>query len=160
MLRTDYKNDILDTDVNVTRVYNIKNSSGAIIEENVMIEETTVFSQQGTKFGANDINATNEEVNHLSDSLSKINNIKYGYITIIIPSVPSKGIASGTGYIDLTNIKIVAMTGVDVSGATNSFFGMGEINSTTGTVVGKIFNNTSSTQSNAKVTIFYSYVDK
>lgn len=73
MLKTDYTNDILDTSKNTERVYNLKNASGEIVEENIRIEDITEYSQEGSKFGANDINATNTEVNGLSANVGTLN---------------------------------------------------------------------------------------
>ena len=77
-LRTDYTNDILDTSKNTERKYNIKNSNGTIVEENVTFEDVTEYSQEGSRFGATDINVTNEEVNKLNQNLNDIpNNAPY-----------------------------------------------------------------------------------
>ena len=65
-LRTDYTNDILDTSKNTERKYNIKNSNGTIVEENVTFEDVTEYSQEGSRFGATDINVTNEAVNNIN----------------------------------------------------------------------------------------------
>lgn len=73
MLKTDYTNDILDTSKNTERVYNLKNASGEIVEENIRIEDITEYSQEGSKFGANDINATNQMVNILESNVNNIN---------------------------------------------------------------------------------------
>ena len=61
-LRTDYKDDILDTSVNEKRKYNlITNSDGT-----VSLEDVTEYSQVGDSFGGADINRTNEEINRIS----------------------------------------------------------------------------------------------
>lgn len=61
-LRTDYKDDILDTSVNEKRKYNlITNSDGT-----VSFEDVTEYSQVGDLFGGADISRTNEEVNRIS----------------------------------------------------------------------------------------------
>lgn len=61
-LKTDYKDDILDTSVNEKRKFNmITNSDGT-----VSFEDVTTYSQVGDSFGAGDINETNlaiEDVN-------------------------------------------------------------------------------------------------
>lgn len=62
MLKTDYKDDILNTDVNVNRKFNIVRSNGTLVEQNVELRETTVFEQEGDSFGAKDINETNEAI--------------------------------------------------------------------------------------------------
>lgn len=66
MLKTDYTNDILDSSKNTERVYNIKNASGEIVNAGIKIEDITEYTQEGSKFGANDINATNEAVNNIN----------------------------------------------------------------------------------------------
>jgi len=71
-LRTDYKDDVLDTSVNNNRVYVIKDSSGAILYEGATIEEITKFEQEGSSFGAADINATNEAVNEINNNLEEL----------------------------------------------------------------------------------------
>ena len=61
-LRTDYKDDILDTSVNEKRKYNlITNSDGT-----VSLEDMTEYSQFGDSFGGADINRTNGEINRIS----------------------------------------------------------------------------------------------
>lgn len=67
-LRTDYTNDILDTSKNTERKYNIKNSNGTIVEENVTFEDVTDYTQEGSRFGASDINAITTRVNQLTAS--------------------------------------------------------------------------------------------
>lgn len=64
-LRTDYKDDVLDTSVNTKRKYNmITNSDGT-----VSFEDATAYSQNGDSFGAADINSANEEVNNAKNAL-------------------------------------------------------------------------------------------
>lgn len=62
MLKTDYKDDILNTDVNVNRKFNIVRSNGTVVEQNVELRETTTFKQTGDSFGAKDINETNKAI--------------------------------------------------------------------------------------------------
>lgn len=65
-LKTDYKDDVLDTTQNTKRKYQmIDNGDGT-----VSFEDVTEYLQQGDSFGANDINDTNEEVNIINDKLS------------------------------------------------------------------------------------------
>ena len=64
-LKTDYKDDILDTSQNTKRKYQmIDNGDGT-----VSFEDVTEYLQQGDSFGADDINDTNEEVNIINDKL-------------------------------------------------------------------------------------------
>ena len=59
LLKTDYKDDVLDTSVNTSRRYRmITNSDGT-----VSLEDVTVYLEEGDIFGAVDINKTNEAVN-------------------------------------------------------------------------------------------------
>lgn len=75
MLKTDYKDDILNTDVNVNRKFNIVRSNGTLVEQNVELRETTAFKQVGDSFGAKDINETNEAI---VDVTSKLQNLQIG----------------------------------------------------------------------------------
>lgn len=63
MLKTDYKDDVLNTDINVNRKFSIVRSNGTVVEQNVELRETTAFKQTGDSFGAKDINETNEAIN-------------------------------------------------------------------------------------------------
>ena len=65
-LKTDYKDDVLDTTQNTKRKYQmIDNGDGT-----VSFEDVTEYLQQGDSFGADDINDTNEEVNIINDKLT------------------------------------------------------------------------------------------
>ena len=67
-LKTDYKDDVLDTTQNTKRKYQmIDNGDGT-----VSFEDVTEYLQQGDSFGADDINDTNEEVNIINDKLNNI----------------------------------------------------------------------------------------
>lgn len=60
-LKTDYQNDILDTSVNTHRRYAVKNNSDdTVIHDDVYLEDITTYTQKGTSFGAEDINAVNK----------------------------------------------------------------------------------------------------
>lgn len=52
-LRTDYKDDILDTSVNTQRKYRVVNND----DETVSFVDETVYTQNGDTFGASDVNA-------------------------------------------------------------------------------------------------------
>ena len=68
-LKTNYKDDVLDTQVNTKRRYNmIENADGT-----VSLEETTAYTQVGDTFGAMDINSTNEAVNRATGALGGLN---------------------------------------------------------------------------------------
>jgi len=65
-LKTNYKDDVLDTTQNTKRKYQmIDNGDGT-----VSFEDVTEYLQQGDSFGADDINDTNEEVNNINDKLT------------------------------------------------------------------------------------------
>lgn len=79
-LKTDYKDQLLDSLVNTKRVYNLVDADGNVVRENVSLEDVTVYSQDGDNFGAADINKTNEEVNQLNRNLEVVNNNIKGLI--------------------------------------------------------------------------------
>ena len=59
-LRTDYKDDLLDTAVNTQRKYNmVTNADGT-----VSFVDATTYAQNGDSFGAADINAINDKINN------------------------------------------------------------------------------------------------
>ena len=63
MLKTDYKNDELDTSINDRRKYNLlTNADGT-----VSFEDVTAYQQTGDTFGAQDINETNKVANMVSN---------------------------------------------------------------------------------------------
>ena len=70
-LKTDYKDDILDSSVNVNRTFSIiDNTTGQIIYPNVSLEETTVFSQEGDSHTSQITNEQNTEINQINASLT------------------------------------------------------------------------------------------
>lgn len=69
-LKTDYKDDVLDTSQNINRTFTIKDSSGNILYQDCQIEETTVFETEGDEMNAQVINNTNTEVNQLNNDLT------------------------------------------------------------------------------------------
>lgn len=71
VLKTDYVNDVLDTDVNTERTYNIVDSQGNIIYANARIRETTVFTTEGEPYGAPEINEQNTFINGLKSTFSQ-----------------------------------------------------------------------------------------
>lgn len=65
-LKTNYKDDVLDTSKNTKRRYNtIQNSDGTI-----SLEDVTEYLQNGDDFGAAGINATNAKVNEVNTNLT------------------------------------------------------------------------------------------
>ena len=78
-LKTDYKNFIPST---TTKIHDIKQASdGTVINAEVILEDVTIYSQEGDAFGAGDINATNAQVNANTQSISDIGTI-LGDVTV------------------------------------------------------------------------------
>lgn len=65
-LRTDYKDDVLNTSVNQKRKYTLVNNA----DETVSYVDATEYSQAGDNFGAADINASNAKINGLNADLT------------------------------------------------------------------------------------------
>ena len=65
-LRTDYKDDVLDTSVNTQRKYQMTTNE----DGTVSFTDVTEYSQVGDTFGAADVNAMNEAVNSCFQSVS------------------------------------------------------------------------------------------
>ena len=57
-LKTDYKNYVLPDGTTLKKYQMINNEDGT-----VSFQDVTEYTQQGDRFGADDINATNAEVN-------------------------------------------------------------------------------------------------
>ena len=67
-LKTNYKDDVLDTSKNEKRKFRmIQNDDGT-----VSFDDATEYTQQGDAFGAADINATNAKINEQTQSLTQI----------------------------------------------------------------------------------------
>lgn len=64
-LRTDYKDDVLDTSVNTQRKYQMTTNE----DGTVSFTDVTEYSQVGDTFGAADVNAMNEAVVALNNKL-------------------------------------------------------------------------------------------
>lgn len=85
-LPTNYQDDILDTSQNTKRVYDIKDAtSGNVIQANVVLQDKTVYSQNGTPFGATDVNNITEQVNDLAHDVTSIRVLTSG-------SLPAEGV--------------------------------------------------------------------
>lgn len=69
-LKTDYKNDVLDTDVNTERTYNLVDANGNLIYKGIKIRETTVLATTGDDYGALQINEQNTKINQINNDLS------------------------------------------------------------------------------------------
>lgn len=66
LLRTDYKDDVLNASVNTQRKYQmITNADGT-----VSFVDVTSYSQVGDTYGSAEINKTNEKVNSVIKSLN------------------------------------------------------------------------------------------
>lgn len=77
-LKTNYKDDLLDTSKNTSRVYDVKDTSGTVLMSNVRLVDKTEYAQKGDNFGSADINAVTTELNATSDAVSNLTlNIKY-----------------------------------------------------------------------------------
>ena len=67
-LKTNYKDDVLDTSKNEKRKFRmIQNDDGT-----VSFDDATEYTQQGDTFGAADINATNAKINEQNQSLTNL----------------------------------------------------------------------------------------
>jgi hypothetical protein len=67
-LKTNYVDDVLDTNKNQLRKYQqIQNDDGT-----VSFVDVTEYTQVGTSFGAKDINDTNAAINDVNGKLTKI----------------------------------------------------------------------------------------
>lgn len=87
-LKTNYKDDVLDTSKNEKRKFRmIQNDDGT-----VSFDDATEYTQQGDAFGAADINATNAKINEQNQSLTNLKNPTKGTrgIQVISGSALSK----------------------------------------------------------------------
>lgn len=87
ILKTDYKDDILDTSQNTKRKYAMTENQ----DNTVSFDDETEYTQEGDNFGAQDINATNAQVNtntgaiaDINDNLTELNT--YGDVVLIAQS--------------------------------------------------------------------------
>lgn len=65
-LKTNYKDDILDTSVNTQRKYRMVNNADGTIS----LEDVTVYTQNGDTFGASEVNQIHAAVNLVNESLT------------------------------------------------------------------------------------------
>ena len=97
LLRTDYKDDILNTDVNTQRKYRmVQNNDGT-----VSFEDVTAYEQVGDNFGAADINKTNLAIDELNNALDSktaslenqiYNNISFQALDVQSNTISSTGV--------------------------------------------------------------------
>jgi hypothetical protein len=86
-LKTNYKDDVLDTSKNALRQYNMTNNANGTVS----LQDVTEYLVDGDNFGAEDINKTNAAVNELNSNLTTSDGVtfrfgvdadgNYGYIT-------------------------------------------------------------------------------
>lgn len=65
-LKTDYKEDILETSQQGKRTFNIVSKTGEILFEDVHIEDVSKYTQVGDEYGQAIINAQNNAINEIS----------------------------------------------------------------------------------------------
>lgn len=65
-LKTDYKEDILETSQQGKRTFNIVSKTGEILFEDVHIEDVSKYTQVGDEYGQAIINAQNEAINKVA----------------------------------------------------------------------------------------------
>lgn len=75
ILKTDYKDDILDTSQNTKRKYAMSENQ----DDTVSFDDETEYLQEGDSFGAQDINATNAQVNTNTGAIADINDNLSGF---------------------------------------------------------------------------------
>ena len=96
-LKTNYKDDVLNTEVNERRKYQmIQNDDGT-----VSFVDVTDYSQVGDSFGALDINATNEKCNEINSNLTKVRKLDYSKKVLAINSFVSTGDGIILGYVNI-----------------------------------------------------------
>lgn len=71
-LKTDYKDQLLDTSVNTERKFNLVDSGGNVIASGVTLRDITQYSQAGDTFGAADVNKITTEINGINTNLTAV----------------------------------------------------------------------------------------
>ena len=71
-IKTTYKDDVLNTDVNENRVFNIVDNEGNVIYENVSFVDVSDYTQEGDSYGAA---AINEENTRMMNNFGELLNI-------------------------------------------------------------------------------------
>lgn len=69
-LKTDYKDDVLDTSVNEKRVYNLVDQSGNTVMSGLSLEDVTTYLQKGDEFGAQELNEITSKINEIETSVA------------------------------------------------------------------------------------------
>ena len=67
-LKTNYKDDILNTSVNTQRKYRMVNNADGTIS----LEDVTVYTQNGDTFGAADVNKITAKINEQNNNLANV----------------------------------------------------------------------------------------
>jgi len=99
-LKIDYLDYIPSND---TRYAKISDDEGNVIYDKVKIEDVTVYSQEGTAFGAGDINAINTQVN--ANQLG-ITNIVGGTTAVAKASASVKNVTIGSTAVNPVGIVV------------------------------------------------------
>lgn len=108
-LKTNYVDDILDTDKNTRRKYNmITNSDGT-----VSFEDVTEYIQEGDSYGSKDINEANEAINKLQSFKSAT--LTSGNTTV---NISDESITTNSTIDIYTNVYGVNPTEVEVTDGT------------------------------------------
>lgn len=89
-MRTNYKDDLLNTSINQNRHYAIKRTSDdSVVEEDIYFEDKTTYLQEGDQFGASDANAitkclqTNEFTIAIADWTASVASADYPYEALV-----------------------------------------------------------------------------
>jgi len=122
-LKTDYVNDVLDTDVNNERTYNLVDANGNLIYEGIKIRETTVLATTGDNYGAPQINEQNETINQINADLSdtssglpsKVGKSDFS-LHVFSLKPPSGTYQTATIDVSKPGLKAIACTGLNSSG--------------------------------------------
>ena len=93
MLKNNYKDDMFSGSRKYTMVDNG--------DKTISLLDVTEYTQEGDQFGANDINATNEEVNRLGNS-----------VTVTLPASKWSGSAPYTQAVSIPGMKSTDKVGI------------------------------------------------
>lgn len=74
VLKTDFKDEIL-SDSQPYRIYNIVDSNGSTLYNNVRITKAYTPQQEGDEFGAKQINETNKAINEIANIIYPVGSI-------------------------------------------------------------------------------------
>lgn len=108
LLRTDYKDDILNTEVNTQRKYRmVENGDGT-----VSFEDVTAYAQVGDNFGSADINKTNLAIDELNNALESAFGLSYRILngTVAVNTTDNAGIGGYKGVLALSNFSEILVS--------------------------------------------------